>query len=48
MSDKKEPSRTTILIEKELWKRFRIRAMEEGKSASQMLEDIIRKKLSEK
>ena len=33
--------RTTILIDRELWKKFRIRAMNKNKSASQLLEDII-------
>jgi hypothetical protein len=40
--------RTTILIPIELWRNFRIRAMQEGKSSSSLLEEIIRKKLSEK
>jgi Ribbon-helix-helix protein, copG family len=33
--------RTTILVDKELWKRFKIRAIEEGKSASALLEELI-------
>jgi predicted CopG family antitoxin len=44
----KEPSRTTILIDKELWKRFRVKCLEEGKSASSVLEELIKKKLGEK
>ncbi len=41
-------SRTTILVEKELWKRFKILAIEEGKSASALLEDLIRAALEKK
>ena len=39
--------RTTILVDKELWKRFKIKAIEEGKSASSLLEELIRKNLTE-
>ena len=39
--------RTTILVDKELWKRFKIKAIEEGKSASSLLEELITKKLGE-
>jgi Ribbon-helix-helix protein, copG family len=39
--------RTTILVDKELWKRFKIKAIEEGKSASALLEELIRKALAE-
>jgi len=45
MNNKKPSNRTTILIDKDLWKKFRIRAMEEGKSASKLLEEVIKKKL---
>jgi len=41
-------SRTTILVDKDLWRRFRIKAMEEGKSASRLLEELIKKKLGER
>jgi hypothetical protein len=40
--------RTTILVDKELWKRFKIRAIEEGKSASGLLEDLIKEALRQK
>ena len=40
--------RTTILVDRELWKRFRMKSIEEGKSASRLLEEIIKKKLGEK
>jgi hypothetical protein len=39
--------RTTILVEKELWKRFKIKAIEEGKSASALLEELIKGALAE-
>ena len=39
--------RTKILVDKDLWKRFKIKAIEEGKSASSLLEDLIRKALAE-
>ncbi len=35
------PVRTTILVDKDLWKRFKIRAIEEGKSASELLENLV-------
>ena len=35
-------SRTTILIDKELWKRFKIKAIKEGISASALLEKLIK------
>jgi hypothetical protein len=41
-------SRTTILIDRELWKRFRMRAMEKDISASKYLEELIKKELKEK
>ena len=44
----KTVSRTTILIDKDLWKKFRKKALNEGKSASGLLEDMIKKKLGEK
>jgi hypothetical protein len=44
----KEFSRTTILVDKELWKKFRIKAMEESKSASRLLEEMIKKRLGER
>lgn len=40
--------RTTILIDRELWKKFRIRAMNKNKSASQLLEDIIEEEISKR
>ncbi len=39
--------RTTILVDRELWKRFKIRAIEEGRSASALLEELIEAKLKE-
>jgi predicted CopG family antitoxin len=45
---KKKLSRTTILIDKELWKNFRIMAMKEGRSASALLEELIKKRLEKK
>ena len=36
-------SRTTVFIEEELWKKLRTRAIEEDKSASKLLEEIIKK-----
>jgi hypothetical protein len=39
--------RTTILVDKELWKRFKIKAIQEGKSASSLLEELIKKALAE-
>lgn len=41
-------SRTTILIDKDLWKKFRIKALNEGKSASRLLEEMIKKRVGEK
>jgi hypothetical protein len=41
-------SRTTILIDKELWKRFKIRSIERGISASELLSNLIKKELGEK
>ncbi len=40
--------RTTILIDQELWRKFRIKAMTESKSASELLAELIKKKLDEK
>lgn len=37
--------RTTILVDKELWKRFRIKAMKEDMSASGLLEKLIKKEV---
>jgi hypothetical protein len=39
--------RTTILVDKELWKRFKIKAIEESKSASALLEELIKGALAE-
>jgi hypothetical protein len=38
-------SRTTIVINKKLWADFRIHAIKLKKTASQLLEEIIRKEL---
>lgn len=38
-------SRTTILIDKELWKRFKIKAIKEGISASGLLERLVKKEV---
>jgi len=39
-------SRTTVLIDKDLWKKFKIKAIKEGKSASSLLEELIKKKVN--
>ncbi len=41
-------SRTTILIGKNLWKKFKIKAIEESRSASELLSSLIKKYLGEK
>lgn len=41
----KQLSRTTILIDKDLWKKFKIKAIEKGKSASALLEELIKKEV---
>ena len=41
-------SRTTILIDKALWKKFKIKAIEENSSASELLSSLIKKYLGEK
>jgi hypothetical protein len=38
--------RTTILIDRELWKKFKIKAIEENKTYSQLLEEVIKQKLN--
>lgn len=35
-------SRTTILIDRELWKKFKIKAIKDGTSASSLLEKLIK------
>ena len=40
--------RATFLIDKELLKKFRFKALEEDKSYSELLEELIRKKVGEK
>ncbi len=40
--------RTTILIDRELWKKFRIKAMNRNKSASQLLEEMIKEEVNKK
>ena len=40
--------RTTILIDKELWRKFRIKALASNKSASSLLEDLIRYEVNKK
>jgi predicted CopG family antitoxin len=40
--------RTTILIDRDLWKKFRIRAMQENKSASELLVELIKNELKDK
>ena len=44
----KNLKRTTILINPLLWKEFRMKALEEGKSASALLEELIKEKLRKK
>ncbi|MBI2084121.1 MAG: hypothetical protein HYT70_00705 [Candidatus Aenigmarchaeota archaeon] len=44
----KNLSRTTILIDREVWKKFKIKAIEEETSASSLLEELIKKKIKEK
>jgi len=41
----KDLIRTTILVDNELWKKFKIKSIEEGKSASKLLEELLRKKV---
>ncbi len=40
--------RTTILIDRDLWRRFRIRAMNSNKSASELLEELIKSEVTKK
>ncbi|MCJ7816630.1 MAG: hypothetical protein MUP55_02120 [Candidatus Aenigmarchaeota archaeon] len=44
----KKLERTTILIDKALWTEFRIAAMREKKSASQLLNEMIKEKVKSK
>ena len=44
----KKLERTTILIDKALWTEFRIAAMREKKSASQLLNEMIEQKVKSK
>jgi hypothetical protein len=37
--------RTTIIIDKTLWDKFKIQAIEEGKTASQLLEELMVKEM---
>jgi predicted DNA-binding ribbon-helix-helix protein len=39
---------TTLLIEEDLWKKFRKIAIDEGKSASQLIEEFIKNKVEGK
>lgn len=41
-----ETQRTTIVVNKRLWKRFRMLGAQEGKSASRLVEDIMKEKLA--
>lgn len=38
-------SRTTIVIDKKLWAKFRIAAIKQKKTASQLLEELMEKEL---
>lgn len=38
-------SRTTIVIEKTLWAKFRIHAIKQKKTASQLLEELMKKEM---
>jgi hypothetical protein len=40
-----EKKRTTIIVDKELWNRFRIHAINQKKTASGLLEELIKKEL---
>jgi hypothetical protein len=37
--------RTTIIIDQELWRKFRIKALKDGKTASALLKEIIRREV---
>lgn len=39
--------RTTILVDRDLWKRFKIKAINKGVSASRLLEQIIEKEVDD-
>jgi predicted CopG family antitoxin len=38
-------NKTTIMVDEEMWKKFRIRALKEGKTASQLIGELISKYL---
>lgn len=40
--------RTTLYIDPGVWKMIRQRALDEGRSASQIIEELLRKKLGDK
>jgi predicted CopG family antitoxin len=40
--------RATVYIDKELWKKFQKKAIDEDKSASELFEELVKKKLGEK
>lgn len=40
--------RTTIMIDRKLWGRFRIFSIKQGRSSSRILEELIRKELHDK
>lgn len=37
--------KTSIVIDRELWKRFRMHSLEKGQDASEILERLIRKEI---
>ena len=41
-------TRVSIFIDKALWIKFRKRALDEGKSASSLIEELIKEKLKSK
>jgi predicted CopG family antitoxin len=37
--------RTTIIIDQDLWRKFRIKALKEGRTVSEFVEEIIKEKM---
>jgi len=44
---KSEKERTTLYLNKEVWKKTRLRALEEDKSASEFVEEALKNVLAE-
>jgi predicted CopG family antitoxin len=45
MGEQQKKERTTVWIDKDLWKKFKKHAIDEDKSASELLEELVRKKV---